>query len=381
MQKRGTELDVAPQFADFVNVVEMRHRVAQELSQARKVAGYLCDFVPEEILDAAGFVPIRVMGARTSVSLADKYLQSNVCSFARSCFELVLNGTYRYLSAAVIPHSCDVITKMNDLWAYRAGYPDFCHYLWYPHKPDDPAARTAFIEEVRRLRTGVEEFTGKAISDASLRASIERYNRNRLLLTELYELRKSDPPLLTGTEAFSATISSMLMPKEEHSRRLTEVLAAVRAGKPREKRHPRLLISAAVLDDLELVRAIEDLGGTVVADDCCTGFRYFREEVREGGDPIDAVADRYLRKIPCPRTFDSGSRIDALMNNIKEYTVDGVIIYILRCCDAHLFQLPDLQQRLKSEGVPVLYLQGDHLAPVSEEVRTRIGAFIEMLGG
>jgi benzoyl-CoA reductase subunit C len=368
-------------FSFFRDAVTQRHQSARLLTQTRKVIGYFCDFVPEELLDAAGFVPIRLLGARESISLADKYLQSNACSFARSCLELVLNGTYRYLSGVVIPHSCDVITKMNDLWAYRSGYPDFCHYLWYPHKASDPAARTAFIDEVRRLKKSIEEFTGKEISDESLRGSVKRYNENRRLLREMYELRKAAAPPLTGVEAFSVTISSLLMPKETHSLRLRELLAELPARSVPKKAGPRILLSAAVLDDFELIGAIEGLGGAVVVDDSCTGIRYFWEEVREDGDPIEAVADRYLQKIPCPRTFDSGARADFLMKNIKDYAVGGVIIYLLRCCDAHLFQLPGLQQRLKSAGVPALYLQGDHLAPISEETRTRIAAFIEMVGG
>jgi benzoyl-CoA reductase/2-hydroxyglutaryl-CoA dehydratase subunit BcrC/BadD/HgdB len=69
------------------------------------------------------------------------------------------------------------------------------------------------------------------------------------------------------------------------------------------------------------------------------------------------------------------------MDNIGAFNVHGAIIYILRCCDAHLFQMPGLQERIKSAGTPALYLQGDHSTSISEETRNRIAAFIEMLGG
>ena len=187
-----------PDFSSFHDIVEHRHRIAEESSRDRKLMGYFCDFVPEELLHAAGFTPIRITGTRKPISLADRHLQSNVCSFARSCLELALVGTYRHLSGTVIPHSCDVITKMNDLWAYRVERPDFCHYLWYPHKVDDPSARSAFIEEVRRLKACLEEYTGDRISDDSLRESIALYNENRRLLRNAYQFRKTDPPALSG---------------------------------------------------------------------------------------------------------------------------------------------------------------------------------------
>jgi benzoyl-CoA reductase subunit C len=369
-----------PDFSFFRDVATDRHRHAQVFAKSRKLMGYFCDFVPEELLDAADFVPVRVLGTRKPVSLADKYLQSNVCSFARSCLELALDGTYRYLSGVVIPHSCDVITKMNDLWSYRLDYPDFCEYLWYPHKVRDATAREAFVEEIRRLKNRIEEFTDRPISDAALKESIVRHNESRRLLKQLYELRKAASPAVTGTEALCVTLSSLLVPKDEHSLRLQELLEAL-PQRAQEKPRPRILLSAAVLDDFELVEAIEGLGGLVVADDSCTGIRSFWGETAEDGDPIESIADRYLRKIPCPRSFDSASRTDFLMQNIRDYSADGVIMYILRCCDAHLFQLPDLQQKLKAAGVPVLYLQGDHSTSIAEETRNRIAAFIEMLGG
>lgn len=367
-------------FSYFQDIVRNRHERAVEYSKDSKVFGYFCDFVPEEILHAAGILPVRITGTHKPISLADKHLQSNVCSFARGCLELVLDGTYDYLSGVVIPHSCDVITKMHDLWAYRIENPGFCHYLWYPHKTANPNARSAFIGELERLKSCVEEAYGEKITDDSLRQSIAVYNESRRLLKQFYALRKADSPPLTGTEALALTLSSMLAPKDEHSQRLRELLDSLDGRAPASNGRPRILVSASVLDDEDLVDAIESLGATVVCDDSCTGIRYFWDEVSEDGDPLEALADRYLTKLPCPRTFDSHARIDFLVQNVSDYHAQGVIMYILRCCDAHLFEMPGLQEKLKAAGTPVLYLQGDH-SPISEETRNRIAAFVEMLGG
>jgi benzoyl-CoA reductase subunit C len=371
-----------PRLSVFKETVDNCHEYARKLARERPVIGYFCDFVPEELLHAAGFVPIRITGTRMPVSFADKHLQSNVCSFARSCLELVLDGTYRYLTGVVIPHSCDVITKMNDLWAYRVDYPAFCHYLWYPHKANDAGACAAFLDELRRLKSCLQEFSGREVTDAALRESIALYNEDRRLLAQAYELRKKNSPPLTGTDSLLLTLSSMLMPKEDHVAALEQLLSNM-GEKPAHsaQNEPRLLVSASVLDDTALIQLIERSGATVVCDDVCTGIRYFHGEVVGDADPLEALAERYLNKIPCPRTFDSTARIDFLMQNVRDYRADGVIIYLLRCCDAHLFEMPGLQERLKASGTPVLYLQGDHSAAISEETRNRIAAFTEMLGG
>ena len=72
-------------------------------------------------------------------------------------------------------------------------------------------------------------------------------------------------------------------------------------------------------------------------------------------------------------------RSDHLHALAKDYEVDGVIMYILRCCDAHLFQYPLLNERLQEAGYKVLYLQGDQTIGINESLKNRIKAFTEIL--
>lgn len=369
--------------APFYEALKDRHGWIRKYKSesGKKIAGYFCDYLPEEIFWAAGYVPIRITGGRGQVEIADKHLQSNVCSFARRCLEQALEGVYDYLDALAVPHTCDVMTKMYDLWAYRLKGPDFIHYFWAPHKVFDPAAVSVMEGEVGRMKKCVEAHTGEPITDEALLDAIAVYDKSRTLLKRVYELRRPSPPLISGADAFAVALSSLLTPKDVHTKWM-EALLAGRDGLTRElEKRPRVMVSASMLDDLEIVQAIENSGSWVVADDVCSGSRYFWDVVGDaGGQPLKAITRRYLNKVPCPRSVGSLTpRLNHLLSLARDYQVDGVIFYILRCCDTHLFQYPILNERLQAAGLKLLYMQGDQTVGINEALVNRITAFTEML--
>lgn len=367
----------------FNKVLDDRHEWIKEYKEAsgKMVAGYFCDYVPEEVLFAAGIVPIRITAGRGNIIEAAKHLQSNVCSFARRCLDQAMTGVYDYLDGLVTPHTCDVINKINDLWAYRLKDPPFVHYFWTPHKLFDEKAVPVMLGEVERLVKCTEEYTGKAISDDDLLDAIEVYNKNRSLLKRVYELRRSAPPLITGVEAFTIVLTSTLAPKDLHNEWTEAFLAEREDSGTTLSERPRVMISASILDDLTVVEAVEETGAWVVADDMCTGSRYFWDLVgsAEKG-PKEAIASRYRTKLPCPRTVDAlKARSDHMFTLARDYKVDGVLFYILRCCDAHMFEYPVLSERLQEAGYKVLFIQGDQTVGVNETLTNRVGAFTEIL--
>jgi len=378
---RTEESAIDSMFSKFEQVVSQRHDVAQRYKeQGRKIIGYFCDYTPEEVIHAAGMIPVRITGTKDQIDKADRYLQSNVCSFARSCLELALRGTYDYLDGLVVTHTCDVVTKMYEIWQYRLEKPEFLHYLWFPHKVYDEAAQHVVEEEIKRLKRSLEDFTGSEISDRALEHSIEVYNTNRRLLKEVYEWRKSDPPRISGTEALTVTLSALLMPRDEHNLLLEELLGNIEGRDDGPRRNTRLMLAASMLDDVDLIRVIEERGGNVVSDDLCTGTRYFWDLVQvSDSPPVTRLAQRYLRKVPCPRSYQSERpRLAHIKAMINDYHAQGVILYILRCCDAHLYQYPKLQKEL---DVPLLYLQGEQTLSGLAQIRNRVDAFLEMIGG
>ena len=363
---------------------------ARELKkQGRQIMGYLCAFTPVEIIAAAGFVPFRIKGdVNEPITKADTEMETIVCPLVRSCFDIALKGKYEFLEGIVIPHACDSMSRTYDIWKFTLGLP-YAHLIDMPHSTDEPSFN--FYKSILgTFRASLSKFTGKEISDQSLNQSISLYNENRAKVRELYELRKASPPLISGAEVAKLLIAAVSIPVEEANQLIDSVIEEVKQRKSALVAKPaRIMVVGAQVDDVAFIDLIEDSGAWVVADDLCPGAREFFADVDVTTDPIDGIAERYLRKIKCGRTFRERKgdydgyledRFGHIGRFIKDFKVGGVVLYIYKYCDPYGFDVPAMKSYIGSVGVPVLYLEDEYSMSTIGRLRTRIQAFLELLG-
>jgi benzoyl-CoA reductase/2-hydroxyglutaryl-CoA dehydratase subunit BcrC/BadD/HgdB len=184
--------------------------------QGKKVVGFLCSFVPEEIIYAADILPYRVRATGCNrTTQGDLWMSNFTCSFARSCLEFAMDGSYDFLDGLVGLDSCAMIHKLYDNWRIITN-PSFSHFLTVPHKNGDSAILW-YRDEIEALKQAVQEHFGTEIRRESLEKAIEIYNETRRLLRELYELRKSQALPITGSETQSLVLAAMSMPREQYN--------------------------------------------------------------------------------------------------------------------------------------------------------------------
>jgi benzoyl-CoA reductase subunit C len=362
----------------FEDLVSNHHKNAIKWkNMGKKVFGYFCTYVPEEIIHAAGIIPVRMMGGSEDITLADVHLPSYVCSFARSCYDQGLKGVYNYLDGMVFPCTCDTITSLYNIWKADIKTP----YVGFvdPLCAKTETAKKYFREEVARFKQSLENFLGREISNTSLQKSIEVYNENRRLLKEVYELRKSSHPPISGVEALNIVRSSMLIPKEEHNRLLENLLDKLSERDDPPKQGLRILVSGSVIYDPEILKMIENSGGLIVTDDLCTGTRYFWDLVNKSVPPLTGIADRYYERIPCPCNYSPERRLQHILNLIKDYNVEAVIFTLQKFCDPHLFDYPFMEDSLKEAEIPTLLIETEHVTSPLGPLKTRIEAFLETI--
>jgi bzd-type benzoyl-CoA reductase N subunit len=365
-----------------------RGKRAHELHDAgKKIIGYFCCFVPDEIITAFDMIPYRIQGSPNEpIDEADAVIEPMACPFARSCFNMALKGEYDFLDGFVAPHSCDTIERMYHIW--HSNKPsEFNHFINVPHMmgpSSDEFYKKELIYFIRRL----EEFSGKKLDCGKLRDAIKLYNRRRALLRELYELRKANPPLVSGTEITKVLVAGMGIPAAEHIDLVQTFIAEVKKRPaPKADGLPRIFIWGNEIDDIAFIRLVEESGAHVVMDDLCTGSRFFWDEVPETADPLDGITTRYIN-IHCPRSNvpqtggreeDLENRYGYIRNFISDWQVNGVIFYIVRYCDTCELEGPDLREYLNSLKLPVLMIEDDYSTSTIGQLRTRIQAFLEMI--
>lgn len=363
---------------------------ARELKgQGKKIIGYLCAYAPLEIITAAGFIPFRIKGnVREPITKADTRMETIVCPRVRSAYDLCLKGSYDFLDGLVIPHACDSICRTYDIWKYTLRLP-YSHLINLPHVSDDSSWQF-FRATLNTFRKSLGRFAGREISGDSLAQAVRLYNHNRVRVRELYELRKLDPPLISGVEVTKLLVAGMSIPVEESTELIGSVIGEVkqRSLGPGRK-SARIMIVGAEISDAAFIELVEDVGAYVVTDDLCPGARENLPLTDITSDPIDGLTERYLRKISCARTYieQKGTyrqyleqRFGHIGRSIKDSRIDGVIFYIYRYCDPFGFEVPAVKSYIEALGVPVLYLEDEYSMASIARLRTRVQAFLELIG-
>ncbi len=346
-----------------------------------KVVGCRCLYVPEEIVWAAGLLPFPLYGTPEPVSLADSYFQSCTCEFVRNLFDQALLGRLSFLDGVALANTCDVIRHLLDMWnGYIRATPAFM--INNPQKLGGEANREYYLEELKRFRGKVEEVSGNRVTDEKLRAAIDLYNETRMLLRELYGLRKQDPPPLSGQEAFEVARAASILPKDQANPLLRKLLEQLRGGKgagAERGQRPRILVTGSLIDHPALIRIVEEQGGTVVADDLCTTSRTFARLVESDADPLAALY-RYFNERPlCACMHPEEARLEYLLGLVEEFDVAAVVNFNLKYCHPTLYEAPNLRKALQARNIPSIALEVGHDLSGHGQLATRIQAFLEMV--
>lgn len=380
-QKSNVKLHILDRFREVNSTFPKTSQLLDYKRSGKKVFGWLCTYSPEEIMHAAGILPIRIVGYSQETELDDgnAYLYVNNCSFSRSCLQMGLRGEYSFLDGVVGGSTCDGARRLFDLWRNYIGTP-FHHVLTVPRKYTEKA-HALYYYEVAQFRQHLEDFLDFKITDEALYGSIQVYNESRKLLRELYELRKLDSPPITGAETMEVVNASFRMPKEIFNEWLRNLLEEISASGNTHSGRARIMLVGSVLTNPEFIKSIEDQGGLVVTDELCTSARYWGDLVVLDGakSPLEAISRRYLNNFPCARMFPSDERFNRIINFARDFKVDGVISQIVRYCVPYCHDLPLLTKRLKAQGISTLALDVEYGTSGSGQIQTRVQAFLEML--
>jgi len=347
-----------------------------------RAVGYFCCAMPEEIITAAGMLPVRIRGTGSQgTELSDSCFSSTNCSFPRHAFNLALQGEFDFLDGLVLFNSCDHLRRVYDHWIRRINTP-FVQILSLPKKAETPQVEF-FRDNLAELRGLMEKHFGVEITDDKLREQIKIHNETRRLLKQLYELRKADNPPITGAETLAVTVASTAMPKPRYNELLRELLDELSSAEGVTGYRARLMIIGSILDDPAYLEVIEDQGGLVVTDSQCFGTRMMWETVDESiSDPLLALAQYSVADRPsCPRMFTEYERRSQYIRNmIRDFNVDGVVFERLAFCEQWGFEQYPIYNDFKEWNIPLLMLDREYILSGVGQLRTRIQAFLETIG-
>jgi benzoyl-CoA reductase/2-hydroxyglutaryl-CoA dehydratase subunit BcrC/BadD/HgdB len=356
--------------------------------QGGKVFGTFCVYVPDEVIFAAGAIATGLCGgSQFWVPGGEKVLPSNTCPLIKASVGARLDRTcpfFRIADMFIGETTCDGKKKAWEI--LNQDVPVYVMDLPQMKRAKDVSA---WEDEIRLLIAKVEQFTGNTVTPEALAESIKLINRKREALARLYRTRQSSPAPVSGKDAL---LVSQIAFYDDPTRNadmvnklcdeLEQRIAAGEGVFPANA--PRIMITGSpmAIPNWKLHHIVETSGAAVVVEESCTGVRYFEHLVDESQTDLDgqirALAERYMQ-INCACFTPNPGRIEDILRLVKEYKVDGVIDYNLQFCNLYTTEGYLVQQALKEAGIPVLRLETDYSEQDSEQIRTRVGAFLEML--
>lgn len=368
-------------FKKFFDWYENRHDYARQWidKNSGDVVGCFCSYAPEEIIYAARLLPVRILGSHKPQDVTEPHIFGMFCPFCRDVLAQGLKGCYDYMKGIMISQSCLHLRQSFTSWRNHVPV-DYAYYLYMPNKVQTKHSRPYLRSEFEKFKKSLEEWTGKAITDEALGVAAELYNENRSLMHEVYDLRKGSNPPVTGLEALVMVASSFFVDKKDHNAELKRILPQLKSRTLERDVGPRLMIIGSENDDTAFINMVESVGATIIADDHCTGSRYFWNLTQFDDDIIQDIANRYIDRPACPsKDWEQRTRFPHVLQMAKDFKVDGAILIQQKFCDPHEGDIPVLAKYLKKNDIPSLFLEFDVTVPLGP-LKVRVEAFLEILG-
>ncbi len=84
--------------------------------EGKKVIGWTCNYIPEELIAAGGALPLRLIHnfGEMPVDEANAYLSIYTCSYTRSILQMALDKKFNFLDGYVSLFICDAMRRLAD---------------------------------------------------------------------------------------------------------------------------------------------------------------------------------------------------------------------------------------------------------------------------
>ena len=363
--------------------------VRQATEDGRKCIGNICFQTPEVLMDLPGTFTIRLRAPRSgSMDMATYYMTSFLCEFSRAILERAIEGGFECLDDLVAPDGCTMINRCVENMELLNTMPKegfYYQYLEVPMKADDNGLALYVSECRKKILQPLHDNFGIDISDDALRTAVENYNKVCRVINEIGDFRKLDNPPITGYEFHLITMASHVCPKDLLLPILEETLEEIKTREPDEnpKYRARVAVVGSEIDDIDMIKLIEESGALVVADRFCYGSLPGRMEIplNDEEDVLTQICRHYMTTSQCPRqmNFDKvQSRKDYVAKIAKEYKADGIIYEQMKFCDPWAYERVTGSYDLREKfNYPVLTIDRPYTVGISGQLRTRVQAFVE----
>ncbi|MEM3463798.1 MAG: 2-hydroxyacyl-CoA dehydratase family protein [Candidatus Bathyarchaeia archaeon] len=381
-------------------ILEYFAKASEAKAQGKPVA-WITVFTPVELLRALDIYPVApehfsaMCSARGFIldfleESERKGYSQNLCSYSRCTLGYALSGMSGLMPPpdllVTFRNSCDVYVKWWQSLHMHLGTPLFVGEAPYVLAAEDlnNYVLDYVVKQLESLVRLAEEKFGLEYDEEKLVEAVKLSDRASELWLETLKLRRHKPCPLGGRDSASDIFPLVVMQGTEeavqfYEELLKEVKEKVNKGEGIiENEKYRLLFDGIWLwYAFDLIKYFEDKGAVFVYEPYSEAWACRLDASK----PLESIARKVLSM---GLNVDIDLRIERFLKSIKEYNIDGAVLFANRSCKT--WSAPQLitAEAISSEfNVPYLLFEADMADPrqyAEAQIKNRIDAFIEVLG-
>ena len=363
----------------------------EKKEQGFKIIAFLAhDNIPEELLDAAGFFPLRLIfgGNDDLMNASHDYLPPSTCAFAQTCIGLfsIKPNQFSFLDLIdyfIISNHCVSDICASEVISKYYNIPKLNFYVPYINSKN---SSHYYKLELSELKQKLEEISNKEIENDSILNSIKKYNTFKKKLLEVNNLE------ILGSLKLKIIQKAILFGPDFLSE-LEKTIDQLRLNPPEKDNNSKdvLITGCSIFINDYLIDLIEEGGANIVFFDTWIGNHYYTQILEEPlinsiNDPLDLFVHRYEKNKNSDHSVpyfleNKVSLIETYYHKYKQNTGKelGIINHIIKFCDHISLMASYLKERLQKKGIKVLNLERDYSRANHGQLSTRIEAFLEMM--
>ena len=368
-----------------VKAATPKQQLAEYKAQGKKVVGVLPYYAPEELVYAAGIVPMGMWGSNTkTISRAKEYCATFYCTIAQLALEMLLDGTMDQLDGIITPTICDTLRPMSQNFRVAMGDKMKVIFLAHPQNRFEEFGLQFCIDQYNHVKADLEEIAGRKITDSDIQDAIVVYNKSRAARREFVKLANEHCDVITPTKRSAVLKAFYFMEKPEYTAKLNELNAELAKLPVCDWKGTKVVTSGIICDNPKLLSIFEENNIAIAADDVAHETRSFRVDAPEDElDPVRALAKQFANIDYEVLLYDPESnknrRGEFVANMVKESGAQGLVLFMQQFCDPEEMEYPYLKKALNDAGVPHIKLGIDQQMRDFGQASTAIQAFADVL--
>ena len=353
--------------------------------EGKKVVGVLPYYAPEELVYAAGMVPMGIWGSNDkTIVRAKEYCATFYCTIAQLALEMLLDGTMDQLDALITPTICDTLRPMSQNFRVAVGSKIPCIFLAHPQNRFADWGVEFCKDQYRSVLEKLAFLAGHDVTNKDILQAIKVYNASRAARREFVKLANEHCDVVNPIQRSAVLKASYFMLKDEYTEKLVALNEELKALPAANWKGTKVVTSGIICDNPKLLQIFIDNNIAIAADDVAHESRSFRFDAPENvEDGLLALAMQFSSMDYDILLYDKNSnqnrRAEDVVAKVKESGAQGLVLFMQQFCDPEEMEYPYLKKALDAANIPHIKLGVDQQMRDFGQAATAIEAFADVL--